>query len=207
MSDAEDENAEPIPFDAERAIDPTEIVPPPRLPRVPGEPLWVFGYGSLMWDPGFPFGESRVALLRGYHRAFCVYSHHYRGTPAHPGLVLGLKRGGSCRGRAFRVDRACESAVIDYLYRREMLTGVYRPAMLPAITAEGAITALAFVANPLHQQYAGSLSETAIIDRIRHARGTRGPCRDYLLNTVHHLEDIGIRDAALHRLLRAVEAG
>jgi cation transport protein ChaC len=194
-----------IPFDAEENLDPSEVVPRPKLQREGSEPLWVFGYGSLMWDPGFPFEESRTTLLRGYHRAFCVWSHHYRGTREHPGLVLGLKRGGSCRGRAFRVSASNEPAVIDYLWRRELLTGVYRPVLTQAATDQGPVTALAFVADPHHTQYAGRLAESAIVERIRNATGARGPCRDYLVNTVQHLEEIGIRDKALHRLMLAVE--
>ena len=104
-----------------------ETVPRERLTPPPGEDFWVFGYGSLMWHPGFPHVEVRLAVLHGYHRRFCVYSHRYRGTPERPGLVLGLDRGGSCRGLAFRVPAAESAEVIDYLYEREMITGVYIP--------------------------------------------------------------------------------
>ena len=101
-----------------------------RLTLPEGEDFWVFGYGSLMWHPGFPHVEVCAALLNGYHRRFCVYSHRYRGTPERPGLVLGLDRGGSCRGLAYRVPAAEGAAAMDYLYEREMVTGVYIPSWL-----------------------------------------------------------------------------
>lgn len=205
MSDAKRPAAGIIPFDAEPPLSPEERVARPRLVRPADMPLWVFGYGSLMWDPGFPYEECCTAVVRGYHRAFCVYSHHYRGTREHPGLVLGLKRGGVCRGRAFRVADPLEESVVDYLYRREMLTGVYRPTMLTAQTDTVPISVLAFVADPKHAQFAGQLTEAQMVARIRHACGARGPCRDYLANTVRQLEAIGIADTRLRRLLRAVE--
>jgi glutathione-specific gamma-glutamylcyclotransferase len=170
-----------------------------------GEALWVFGYGSLMWNPGFPHLESRPALLRGYHRRFCVYSHRYRGTPERPGLVLGLDRGGSCRGIAFRVARADEAAVLDYLWDREMINGVYRPRLLPLRTPGGEVRACAFVAERGHVQYCGDLGLERVVDCIRQGCGERGPNLEYLANTVRHLRDLGIRDGSLERLLAAVD--
>lgn len=194
-----------IPFDHEEPL-PGETAPPfPRVKPAKGEPLWVFGYGSLMWDPGFPHTSVTVAKLWGHHRGFCIWSHRYRGTPEHPGLVLGLMPGGSCKGRAFRVRRADEEAVIDYLYRREMVTGVYRPGFHRAATPDGRrLNVLAFVADPHHKQYAGHLSEAEVIDIIARSRGQRGPNADYLANTVQHLDALGIADGPLHRLLAAV---
>ena len=121
--------------------------------------LWVFGYGSLMWRPGFEFEERRPALLRGYHRAFCVYSHVHRGTPEKPGLVFGLDAGGSCRGVAFRVDAARAEDVKRYLQAREQVTLVYRDVVKPVeLVDEGRrVEALCFVVDRAHEQYAGRI--------------------------------------------------
>ena len=195
---------QPIPFDAEFDLDPSEVAPPPALDLPPGD-VWVFGYGSLMWDPGFPFEEVQPVTVHGWHRAFCIWSQHYRGTRERPGLVLGLQRGGACRGRAFRVAEAHRDAVLDYLYRRELINGVYEPRLLRARTVDGALRVLAFTANPRHREYAGhrSLEETAAIMAV--ARGRRGPNREYLANTVRHLDELGLTDGPLHRLLEMVQ--
>lgn len=177
------------------------------LPADPaGADLWVFGYGSLMWDPGFACAEQRPALLRGYHRRFCIYSHHYRGTPECPGLVLGLDRGGACRGVAFRVPAAQATTVVDYLWRREMISGVYRPKLLPVRHADGIVRACAFVADRHHAQYCGRLDLARTAALIRHGAGTSGSNIDYLASTVAHLEQLGIKDRALRALLSAVQA-
>ncbi|MCW0236040.1 MAG: gamma-glutamylcyclotransferase [Ferrovibrio sp.] len=195
-----------IPFDHEEPL-PGETAPAfPQIRPERGQPLWVFGYGSLMWDPGFPYTKAMSARLWGFHRGFCVWSHRYRGTPQKPGLVLGLMPGGSCTGRAFRVKRGDETAVIDYLYRREMVTGVYRPGFHLAAMENGErVKVLAFVADPHHKQYAGYLSERQVIDTIASCCGARGPNAVYLANTVRHLDDLGIGDGPLHRLLKAVK--
>lgn len=195
-----------IPFDHEEPL-PGEAAPPfPQIKPERGQPLWVFGYGSLMWDPGFPYTKQMTARLWGFHRGFCVWSHRYRGTPEKPGLVLGLMPGGSCTGKAFRVKRGDETAVIDYLYRREMVTGVYRPGFHLAAMENGErVKVLAFVADPHHKQYAGYLSEKQVIDTIATCCGARGPNAAYLANTVQHLDDLGIADGPLHALLKAVK--
>lgn len=168
--------------------------------------LWVFGYGSLIWRPGFDFVERVEARLVGAHRALCVYSFVHRGTPERPGLVLGLMPGGSCTGKAFRVKRGDETAVIDYLYRREMVTGVYRPGFHLAQMEDGTrVKVLAFVADPHHKQYAGYLSERQVIDTIATCCGARGPNAVYLANTVAHLDELGIGDGPLHHLLAEVK--
>jgi cation transport protein ChaC len=173
-----------------------------RLVLPPGEDFWVFGYGSLMWHPGFPHVEVRPARLRGLHRSFCIYSHRYRGTPQVPGLVLGLDRGGSCHGMAFRVPAAEGEEAIDYLFEREMVTGVYHPFWRRAETKEGTITAMTFVVDRSHGQYAGNLDHDAMVALILQGRGRSGPCLEYLENTVHHLRALGLKDRALERLLK-----
>lgn len=166
--------------------------------------FWVFGYGSLMWRPGFEPAEIRPALLRGYHRALCVHSIRYRGTWEKPGLVVGLDRGGACRGRALRVAPQDAETVLTYLWQREMPTGSYIPKWLP-LQIEGAserISALAFVVNPANPtQYAGKLSADEILARVLQGHGIMGSALDYLENTVRHLEDMGIGKGALHDLL------
>lgn len=171
-----------------------------------GEDFWVFGYGSLMWHPGFPHLEVRIAKLHGYHRRFCVYSHVYRGTPKTPGLVFGLDHGGSCRGLAFRVPAAEAEETMDYLYEREMITGVYTPQWLDLMTEAGQINAIAFVVDQAHEQYAGRLSPEEIIELILQGCGDAGHCSEYLENTVHHLEALGLGDRSLKRLLHMIQA-
>jgi cation transport protein ChaC len=177
-----------------------------RLRPEPGRDFWVFGYGSLMWRPGFKPLESRSALLRGWHRAFCIYSHHYRGTEAEPGLVLGLDRGGSCRGRALKIAADQAELVADYLHEREMITGVYMPRWVSVTTPRGSLRAATFTADRRHRQYSGKLDIDRIVEMICHARGESGTNRAYLENTVRHLDDLGIADCPMHELLRRVEA-
>lgn len=174
---------------------------------VPGADLWVFGYGSLMWNPGFPFVTQARAMLYGYHRRFCIASFRYRGTPERPGLVLGLDAGGCCRGIAFQVAAERVPAVMDYLWEREMFTRAYRPRML-TLRLEGAaerrVSACAFVVDRQHGQYCGCLDDAAMAHRIAECVGERGPNMDYLANTVEHLERLGIHDRRLSKLLAAV---
>lgn len=172
--------------------------------RIDGD-IWVFGYGSLMWNPGFPHLEIREALLHGWHRSFCVYSHRYRGTPEKPGLVLGLDRGGSCRGMALKVARTDAVGVLDYLWDREMVTGVYRPCLLKARAGDESLSCHAFVVDRHHRQYAGGLPLGEMVRLIRQGAGAGGPNREYLANTVRHLDEVGVTDGPLHRLLALVE--
>lgn len=167
--------------------------------------FWVFGYGSLMWRPGFPHVEVLPALLRGYHRAFCVYSHHYRGTPENPGIVLGLDRGGSCRGLAFRVNPEDREAVVDYLNERELVSYAYLARTLRVAVQGRNVEAYTFVANPDHSQYAGDLGVERSAEIILEAQGVAGLNRDYLINTLRHLEREGYTDNRLHELLKRVE--
>ena len=200
-----------IPFDGAQPLD-AEPPPPPEIaPPGRGNP-WVFAYGSLMWEPGFPHLARRRAKLFGYHRAFCVWSYHYRGTRRDPGLVLGLAPGGSCVGRAIQIARADWAMVLDYLYRREMLTGCYLPRFVRVRMANGRkngriVTALAFVVDRSHREYAGRLSEDKIVSVIGKSHGRRGPGREYLAETVGHLDELGIADGPLHHLWRRVMGG
>ena len=172
----------------------------------PGKDFFVFAYGSLMWRPDFPYIDIVPASLHGYHRAFCIHSTHYRGTRENPGLVLGLDRGGMCHGRMFRVKPEHAKEVADALHAREMVTGVYEPRWLKLRLEGGRIvTALAYVADRHHPQYAGKLEIAEIARRIRRAIGKTGSNVDYLRNTVVHLEEMGIHEGVLHRVLRQVE--
>jgi len=167
---------------------------------------WIFGYGSLMWDPGFPFVEREAALLHGYHRAFCIYSHRYRGTSDRPGLVLGLQPGGSCRGIAYRIAESKREAVFAYLHDREMNTNVYDQRPVPVRLIGGRqVDAYAYITVRSHPQYTGRLSTERVADLICQGHGERGACSDYLANTVRHLDELGIKDGPMHALLRYVE--
>lgn len=164
--------------------------------------LWVFGYGSLMWRPGFDSAENLPALLHGFSRSLCIYSHVYRGTPEAPGLVLGLNSGGFCHGQAFRVAAGHKAPVLDYLREREQVSGVYVEKYLPVELADGRrIEALVYVADPLHVQYAGGLSAQAMASVVGQARGQAGPNCDYVINTVQHLQMMDIRDELLEAVL------
>jgi len=169
-------------------------------------PLWLFAYGSLMWNPEMPFTERCPALLRGYHRSFCLYSRDYRGTPERPGLVLGLDRGGACRGIAYRLPQDGLGAAIDRLWAREMAGEVYRMRPVTVATPQGRLAAYAFVVRRDRPDYAGRLSLDEAAQIIAVATGGRGTGRDYLANTVRHLEELGIADGPLHRLHDLVEA-
>ncbi|MGE0666002.1 MAG: gamma-glutamylcyclotransferase [Sphingomonadales bacterium] len=166
------------------------------------EDLWVFGYGSLMWRPGFDYLEARPARLFGFHRSFCVYSWHHRGTRQRPGLVLGLDRGGSCRGRAYRVAREHAADVVRYLDEREMVTAVYRPIRHTVRLPDRLVTARAYVVDRSHPQYAGKLSAEDQARQIDGARGVSGINTDYLASTVAHLDEMGIVDGPLHEVWR-----
>jgi glutathione-specific gamma-glutamylcyclotransferase len=174
------------------------LVPPPH-------DFWVFAYGSLMWNPGFPHLEVRPARLLGYHRAFCVYSNRYRGTPERPGLVLGLDRGGSCLGRVYKVSAADGPEVGRTLDEREMRGGVYDPRWVEVRFTDGSrAQAYAYVVDRAHPHYAGRLDLETLTVLITHAAGERGSNIDYLVNTVRHLDELGIAESALHELLDRV---
>jgi cation transport protein ChaC len=168
-----------------------------------GGPVWIFAYGSLLWDAGLRDVAIEPASLYGYHRSFCLYSYDYRGTAANPGLTLGLDRGGSCRGSVLRLP----TEVFDRIWRREMSGRVvYSARLLRVQTADGARQTLAFTALRSCPDYAGRvpLDEAAYI--ILGAAGRRGTCRDYFENTLRHLEQLGFADRPLRRLAERVQA-
>ena len=189
----------PLP-DAERNRSLHEI-----LASLPSGDPWVFTYGSLMWDRDvFDYRETSAALLRGYHRSFCLWTQLARGTPELPGLALGLKAGGACRGIAYRVRRSQVEAEFDLIWRREMFTGCYVPRWVNLELADRKVSAVTFVAHREHIQYAGRLDPVEAAFHIAHAHGERGPCRDYLSNTLDHLEQLNVRDRGMERLLDLV---
>jgi cation transport protein ChaC len=172
--------------------------------------FWVFGYGSLMWRPGFHFTEKAQAALIGAHRSLCIYSFHHRGTPEHPGLVLGLDEGGACRGLAFRIPSEKADPTLDYLRKREQVTDVYVEAMKPVSLLDGSgreIEALCYVVDRAHPQYAGRLSVERQAELVRKAVGLSGNNVDYVLNTVRHLEEVGIHDVELMALAQRLVEG
>jgi cation transport protein ChaC len=157
--------------------------------------FWVFGYGSLIWRPGFVHIEARRAHLHGFRRSLCIYSWVHRGTETRPGLVLGLDRGGSCVGLAFRVAGELREEVTAYLRERELVTNVYLERLLK-VRLEGGDTveALSFVVDRAHRQYAGSLDIDRAVSIVSGAAGQSGRNEDYVFNTVQHLETLGIHD-------------
>jgi glutathione-specific gamma-glutamylcyclotransferase len=175
-------------------------------PHPAGEDLWLFAYGSLIWNPAFRFVERRTGRVHGLHRRFCLWTQLGRGSPDRPGLVLGLDRGGHCRGVLYRVAAAETAAELEIVWRREMVTGAYRPRWVRAETASGAVRALTFVINRAHERYASRLGDEELVRTIATARGALGSCADYLFSTAAHLEQLGIADVALGRLCAEVRA-
>ena len=175
--------------------------------QLSGGDLWVFGYGSLIWSPGFPYKEKRVARVHGYHRALCILSTRYRGTQQRPGLVVGLCRGGSCWGMAFRVEARRVAQVLKRLWNREMPRRVYAPRLVPVHTARGRpVRALAFVADPAHPAFVRELDLHGRARLVAQGIGQRGHCIDYIQNTIDHMHELGVRDPHLERILHAALA-
>lgn len=167
--------------------------------------LWVFGYGSLMWRPGFPYLERRLGHLFGYHRSLCVLSHVHRGTPDTPGLVLGLDRGGRCHGVAFRVAAGEADATVQYLREREQVTSVYVERQLPTRLDDGQrVQALAYVVDRKHAQYAGRLPPDELVRLVRQGQGISGANSDYVRSTHEHLVAMGLLDPTLARLVETL---
>jgi glutathione-specific gamma-glutamylcyclotransferase len=166
-----------------------------------GQDVWVFGYGSLMWNPAIEVAESKRAHVRGYHRIFCLTLNVGRGTVEQPGLMLGIDRGGSVTGVAHRIAAGAVESELSILWMREMLTGVYEPRWVNAdVEGKGRTRALTFVINRYHPRYEGALAEDAAAARIAGAEGPLGTNRDYLYRTAQHLAELGIEDGPMHSL-------
>ena len=174
--------------------------------RPAGEPVWLFGYGSLIWNPAIHYAERRTATIRGWHRAFCLATRAGRGTPDKPGLVLGLDEGGECTGIAFRLEDAVVETELALLWRREMLAGSYVPRWLPVEDVAGRRfgCAIAFTVNTKTEQYTGDLAQQAVVDRLATASGELGSAADYLFRTCAGLREQGIPDPELDQLAQVV---
>jgi glutathione-specific gamma-glutamylcyclotransferase len=162
--------------------------------------VWVFGYGSLIWNPLFHYVERRVGKIHGYHRRYCLWARLGRGSPENPGLMLGLDRGGSCRGVVYRISTELMGSELGLLWRREMLTSAYDPQWVKVVTKEGPVDAIAFVVNRGFKRYVPPLPETQVVEMLATAKGRLGDCATYLYNTVDHLAELGIRDPILERI-------
>jgi cation transport protein ChaC len=167
---------------------------------------WLFGYGSLIWNPAFHFTDRLIGTVYGYHRRFCLWTHLGRGCPERPGLVLGLEPGGSCRGVVFHIAPDAVEEELAIVWRREMLSGAYVPRRVQVRTALGALPAITFVINHAHERYARFLPDDRVAEVIATAGGWLGPCAEYLINTVDHLAALGIHDRPLERLRQQVLA-
>jgi cation transport protein ChaC len=161
-----------------------------------------------MWRPGFEYVEQQGALVHGWRRSLCIYSHVYRGTPERPGLVLGLDRGGACRGVAFRVAASLRTATIDYLRQRELVTAVYVEKNVLTHLADGTkVDALTYVADRNHIQYAGRLEREELLSLVMQGEGRLGANAEYVLNTDTHLRENGVRDSTLEWLALQLRRG
>jgi cation transport protein ChaC len=160
-----------------------------------------------MWRPGFAYAEAQHARLTGYKRCFCIYSVHHRGTLERPGLVLGLDRGGACEGIAYRVVAARAAETRSYLRAREQVNGVYREAHVPVqlITRpHREVLALTYIVERAHPNYAGQLPLGVQVRLIHGSRGRSGANLDYLISTLRHLAEVGIRERELERLMAVI---
>jgi len=163
--------------------------------------FWVFGYGSLMWRPGFVFAARHKAVVHGWRRRLCIYSHIYRGVPEKPGIVLGLDGGGDCVGVAFQVSANLREPTLRYLRERELISDVYDEKSVPVHLDSGeSVAAITYVANRHHQQYAPPMERERLLALIRQGRGESGDNAEYVLNTRDHLREIGIVDPELEWL-------
>ncbi len=168
----------------------------------PGEDVWVFAYGSLMWNPAIEFTEATPCSIEGWRRSFCFWVPLGRGTPELPGLMLALEGGGACEGIAYRLAPHQVHSELGILWNREMLSGVYQPRWVPAVLRDGrTVMAITFVVDPQHCQYCGDLPIERTAHHIAFAEGRRGPCRDYLANTVEHARSLGIHDPYIEELV------
>ena len=173
-----------------------------------GKPVWVFGYGSLIWNPLMEYAQRQPARIHGFHRGFYLWSKVNRGSPEVPGLVLGLDKGGSCQGMAYRLHDDRLAAELALLWRREMVMGTYLPRWIKADISERVVRAITFVVNRNKPGYTGRLNDQQIVSIALKARGHYGTCSDYLVQTATSLEVAGIADPRLSRLAKlVVQAG
>ena len=172
----------------------------------PGTDVWVFGYGSLIWNPAIHYSEKRTARVWGYHRSFCLRTPLGRGTPENPGLVLALDKGGSCNGIACKLPTGREKDELSVVWDREMALDSYSAVWVRAMTPEGPVDAVTFVMNRETERYVGRLPEASVVEHLATAAGYLGTCAEYLENTVEHMREVGIRDRQLFRLQRLVRA-
>lgn len=170
------------------------------LQQRPHSDIWIFAYGSLIWNPIIHHSDRRIGTIYGWHRRFCIWTPGGRGTPDHPGLTLALDRGGSCRGVVYQLDAADRLAELLLLWRREMVVGSYIPRWVKVVTGSEVLEAIAFTINPQHSLYAPKLTLDATAEAIATATGALGSCTDYLLNTVEGLAQCGIVDRGLLKL-------
>jgi cation transport protein ChaC len=166
----------------------------------PAEDFYVFGYGSLIWNPAFHYVDSTPALLHGWHRRFCLKMIMGRGSPESPGLMLALDHGGACKGVAFRIAPGDIRQELGVLWQREMFGGAYHARWVPLRTKAGPIRAVTFVINRDHPRYLAELSVEQAAALIATGSGDLGSCREYLENTLAHLAQLGLRDAGLERI-------
>ena len=167
--------------------------------------VWVFGYGSLMWNPDFILAEKRTGTVTGYHRRLCLKSIVYRGTPDYHGLVFVLDKGVSCQGIVYRIAEENIHSEMQKIWEREMFAGTYIPSWVNVTTKQGSISAVTFVINHEHEHYIPGLELEEIAERVVKAEGTCGSCHDYVQNTVKSLHQLGLRDPALEQLLTLIE--
>ena len=174
----------------------------------PGDGVWLFAYGSLIWNPALHYDERRLARVHGWHRSFCLLTHAGRGTPENPGLVLGLDRGGACTGAAFRVPEPLVQEELSLLWRREMLSGSYQPRWVRVRGADGVPFghAVAFTIHRGGENYAGGLTEPEVVRSLATASGALGSAADYLFRTADGLRSLGIADPRIERLVRQVRS-
>jgi cation transport protein ChaC len=172
----------------------------------PDSDVWIFAYGSLIWNPIFKFVEQRVGTIYGWHRRFCLWVPQGRGTPDNPGLVLGLDRGGSCCGIAYRIAAADVSSELLLLWRREMVVGCYIPRWVRVFACRQTLSAIAFVINRHHRAYTGNISLETTVNSIATACGELGSCSEYLMQTINGLMTVGIKDKQLLQLRERVVA-
>lgn len=179
-----------------------------RAARPAGEAVWMFGFGSLMWNPCFDFDARESAFLSGYERKFHIWTMRARGTPERPGLGLCLEDcAGGCRGIAYRLSEDKLDEAFERLWEREMGSGIYKPTWVAVDTDNfGRVPALTFVVNRDHPHYAGPLPNEAMCEIMAGACGTYGRCRDYLAGTIEEMQKLGVSDPELENLLAAVDA-